>query len=404
MSYSSLVLARSPVGYWRLQETSGTSIADSSGNSLTGTLSGSGYTQGVTGIPGDAADLALQGSSDIAITVADNNLLDIGGAITLEVWFKHSSSNFSGLLICKSASIFSGLNNVTTYELGFLSGTLYFQYSDGTSANSINYNFTGVAANTWHLITATWTGNTATNGVKIMIDGAVAVQGTSPIVSIRTNSDPLLIMGKSGSANAYEHFPGIVSEAVVIAGATSLADHQAAYTAGITPPTATLSAGSGSFTLTGEAVAFAASHKLTAAQGSFALTGEAARLLYGRRFAVDQGSFVLTGQDIAFVRGFGLAAARGNFALSGQAVALKRQALLIAAAGGFSLAGQDADFSVGTGAFSMVADARVFTLTGQDANLSKRGRATAPPSEVSLVPVAPSGVISGKGDVNLEPS
>lgn len=36
MSYLSEVLADSPLGYWRLDETSGTTLADSSGNSETG--------------------------------------------------------------------------------------------------------------------------------------------------------------------------------------------------------------------------------------------------------------------------------------------------------------------------------------------------------------------------------
>jgi hypothetical protein len=41
MSYDSVILADSPVGYWKLDETSGTTAADSSGNGRNGTYSGS---------------------------------------------------------------------------------------------------------------------------------------------------------------------------------------------------------------------------------------------------------------------------------------------------------------------------------------------------------------------------
>ena len=43
MSYSAEVLADSPLGYWRLGETSGTTLSDSSGNTRHGAYYGAPY-------------------------------------------------------------------------------------------------------------------------------------------------------------------------------------------------------------------------------------------------------------------------------------------------------------------------------------------------------------------------
>ena len=50
-TYASTVLADSPVAYWRLSETSGTSAADSSGNSHGGTYTSTGVTYGAAPDP-----------------------------------------------------------------------------------------------------------------------------------------------------------------------------------------------------------------------------------------------------------------------------------------------------------------------------------------------------------------
>ncbi len=68
------IMALSPVGYWKLNEPSGTTATDSSGNSRNGTYSGSGLTlNGATG--GDGllyADFGNGGNSS-TVTIADNN-------------------------------------------------------------------------------------------------------------------------------------------------------------------------------------------------------------------------------------------------------------------------------------------------------------------------------------------
>jgi hypothetical protein len=112
------------------------------------------------------------------------------------------------------------------------------------------------------------------------------------------------------------------------------------------------------------------SYTLTAGSGSYTLTGQAAGLLAGRTLAAAQGSYALTGQDAALLKGNTLAAAQGSYTLTGQDVALLRGLLLSAAQGSYALTGQDATLTyTPLGAFSLTADQGSYALTGQSASL-----------------------------------
>jgi len=83
-------LAYSPKGLWRLNEPSGTSAADASGNGNNGVISG-----GVL-LNQQAAPLAPAGTSMSfdgtgAITVASNPALNLGDVFTLEAWIATTS-------------------------------------------------------------------------------------------------------------------------------------------------------------------------------------------------------------------------------------------------------------------------------------------------------------------------
>jgi hypothetical protein len=232
-SYLSAVMKNSPAGYWRLGEASGNAL-DASGHGNDGTVY-TGVTQGVTGLilnDPDAAASFDQSNNSTGIEVPNSASLQITGAITLEAWMKHSSSNFSGGIVWKSEPLFSGLETQKVYELGFLSGTLYFQISNGTTQNSLSYNFTGQTSGVKHFITATWDGTTGANGVKIFIDGVQVAQGTSAIAAIQSTLTSLKIGGKHTSANSYEHFPGTLDEVAVYGAVSSLAQHTERYNIG----------------------------------------------------------------------------------------------------------------------------------------------------------------------------
>ena len=142
------------------------------------------------------------------------------------------------------------------------------------------------------------------------------------------------------------------------------------YTAG--GATYTMTADSGSFTLTGQTVGLLASRLLSALNGSFTHTGQDVGLLTSRLIAADSGAFTLTGQDAALTVSRLLAAASGAFTLAGQDVTLTYSGgsgptyTLAADSGAFTLSGQTAALLASR---LLSAETQSFTLAGQDAGL-----------------------------------
>lgn len=141
-------------------------------------------------------------------------------------------------------------------------------------------------------------------------------------------------------------------------------------------PQPSLTAGQGSFTLTGQVVALKAQRLLTAAQASFTLTGQSIAVRWYHLTAA-QGSFALTGEAATLAWGHNLSAEQGAFTLTGEDASLKHYALT-AAYGTFTLTGNDAAFAVGAaGAKTLSATCGTFALAGQSVDLI--APASAPP-------------------------
>jgi hypothetical protein len=86
-AYSDLVLSHGAVAYWRLNEPSGTTAADSAGT-RTGTLAGTGTVLGVTGrLAGE-----LAASFDGNGRILPSSMPSLGSAFTLEAWVKPTTS------------------------------------------------------------------------------------------------------------------------------------------------------------------------------------------------------------------------------------------------------------------------------------------------------------------------
>ena len=86
MAYSTEVLADGPVGYWRLNETSGSTVVDSSGNGLNGTYINSPSLNQQSRVSGGASVL-FNGTTQYA-SIAHNALLDVThvNGLTVEIW------------------------------------------------------------------------------------------------------------------------------------------------------------------------------------------------------------------------------------------------------------------------------------------------------------------------------
>jgi hypothetical protein len=129
-----------------------------------------------------------------------------------------------------------------------------------------------------------------------------------------------------------------------------------------------LNAATGTYVITGQAVAFLRGLVMPASVGAFALTGQAA--VVGRHFSMsaDTDSFALSGRDAAFVRALNLIAETGSYALTGTSSGLVVALAIAAQSGSFALTGQDAAFVSATG-YTVAANAASFLAAGQDAGL-----------------------------------
>lgn len=139
----------------------------------------------------------------------------------------------------------------------------------------------------------------------------------------------------------------------------------------------TMTADSGSFTLTGNATGLQAGRKMVAASATYTLTGNASTLTVARKLAAATGSFTLTGNAAGLKAARKLVAASGAFTLTGNAATLTYTPAgytytMSAAAGTFTLTGNATALQV---ARKMTAGTGGFTLTGNDVTFTHRSSA-----------------------------
>lgn len=192
MAYSVEVLADSPSAYLRLNETTGTQAADSTGNGNVGTYVNS-PTLGVSGlIATDPADTAMQTGVNQQLTLP---YTFANNTFTLELWWKwtaaatadgifrdNTSSSLSGYFISVSPT------GVTTRIAGTNRTNTSVNYQDGIR----------------HHFVLTYDGSTAT----LYIDGSQIDQWTK--TSSVLPATPLHI-GYNGT-NANQYMPGVYDE------------------------------------------------------------------------------------------------------------------------------------------------------------------------------------------------
>ncbi|MDD4531331.1 MAG: prepilin-type N-terminal cleavage/methylation domain-containing protein [Candidatus Pacebacteria bacterium] len=199
------------ISEWKLDNGSGTTIADSWNGGNGGTISGftdttagygdthgSGWMSSSNCISGTC--LKFDGSNDY-INVIDNSNLD-SNSITVSAWIKIGDSlpGDWGTIIAKG---YQSDNNHFWLCYRTNSGFM-FEFGNGTTRSAAYYNITP-ALNTWYYVVGTYV-----SGFQyIYVNGVKGAQQTF-IGNLGTNSYPL-IMGKASYASNY-YWTGIIDE------------------------------------------------------------------------------------------------------------------------------------------------------------------------------------------------
>ncbi len=204
--------------HWKLDETSGTTAADASGNKLNGTLSGGPTWQTTGGKVGGA--LQFDGVNDY-IDCGNPTALNIQDKITLACWIKLASftRNWQAILAKGDNSY-----RLTRSSAG---NSVYFGLG-GTSVGGFD-GATEVANNEWHHIAGVYDGANATLYIDGTADTAVPSTG-----KISTNSYNLFI-GENSQARA-RYFKGLMDDVRIYSCALTEAEVVAAMR-GTTSPT-----------------------------------------------------------------------------------------------------------------------------------------------------------------------
>ena len=173
------------VGYWKLDDASGTTATDSSGNGNNGTL-----TNGPTWSTGQVGGGVTFDGTDDAISILDANALD-GATFTVSLWTRSSatgSHQWSRLISKKNV-----YNSSDGWEITMVASAAAPQddthlYFSGSSGSNVQLPcVTSWSAGAWHHVVAVYSGSSVT----VYCDGLLKGSGT--IAPIIANAFPLAI-------------------------------------------------------------------------------------------------------------------------------------------------------------------------------------------------------------------
>ncbi len=204
-TYTASVSNLTPVAYYRLDETSGTTLHDSSANGYNLTLAGSGTTLNVAGAINGDTDTAIQyNGSGYACNTTSNSL---SGTFTVEAWVNPSATGSTyGIVGSRESSDYS-------FDMSYISGQFHADIGNGTSwltqtANTTASTYTTL--NAWYHVVYVVT----PTGYTVYVDGVNAGSNSyTSATPLLFNSSHNLCVGASGSN--LNNFKGKIDEVAV---------------------------------------------------------------------------------------------------------------------------------------------------------------------------------------------
>lgn len=176
------------VGWWKLDEGTGSTTADSSGSGFTGTLQNS-----PTWIIGQIGPFALQflGSSSQDVSMGDLSVLDNATKITLNCWMNRVSAG--NIVACNGKNTATGASGISIQA--YFDGNVYFNIN--SQSGSFAENTTG-----WHMWTIVYDGTQSTNATKVIAyeDGVAKTLSFSGTIDTALGATSTFFLGRSPQA------------------------------------------------------------------------------------------------------------------------------------------------------------------------------------------------------------
>lgn len=231
MTYASEVLADAPWGFWQLAETSGSTLADSSGNSRTMTITGAPTFAQPGPMASEPAILWPQNANPptyYANTTATTNT----GPVTAEAWVYLTSVPVNQTVIMGCANTFNGsttdkILSITT------AGKVSWMVFSGSALTTLSS--AALSLNVWHHVVA----STGAAGTKIRVDKVTVGTGT-PTTSF-TSSGQQVLLHAAGSGYSTSRDISIAAPAFYAAQLSDTRTDAHYDASGFTPPPAALS-------------------------------------------------------------------------------------------------------------------------------------------------------------------
>ncbi|MDB5072558.1 MAG: cell surface protein [Candidatus Eremiobacteraeota bacterium] len=227
-AYSAAVLADAPLVYYRTNETSGTTAADSSGHSYSGTYGSSVTLGGTALVTGDAAPTFPGGTSSSAKVLKSptSSALAVTGAMSVEFWVNVPSSvTTTKILFTQPFS--NGASYYPVYVSLDNGSPAYFTVQLNTTNGVVATYPTAVLGAKNHVV-LTWTGSTLTAYVNGTSAGTATGSG-----SLTNYASPYTGFTVGGPVDAHAAFAGQVGEFALYNTALSSTRVSAHYNAAV---------------------------------------------------------------------------------------------------------------------------------------------------------------------------
>jgi RHS repeat-associated protein len=225
-SYRTAVLSDTPVALWELDESTGTSAADSSGNGRSGTYTGT-FTHSTNVAPIGADNLGSFGvagasSTSVNASIPATALNTATGTFnTVELWMYWDGTG-------TGEGVFNFQSSTFAYALWLNASSIGFITGNGEIWGMSNAGL----ANGWHLIDAEFENGTL-NLSKLYIDGTartLTMSGANQNVSIVSSGGNVATKISGWAAGSSNTFRGQIDEVSIFRGALSSAQITAHWT------------------------------------------------------------------------------------------------------------------------------------------------------------------------------